>query len=66
MSKGGERPGSGRRCIKEKKHTRLHIKLTQEAYDMLDWYSIKIGISKSDLFELWVKDNCSDQIKKGV
>lgn len=63
--RGGSRLGSGRKCIKNGKNKRLQLKISQEAYDILDWYSMKIGISRSDLLELWIEDNCSE-MKKGV
>ena len=63
--RGGARSGAGRKSLK-KKDKDLHIKVSQEAYNSFDWYSMKLGISKSDLIELWIEDNCQEPKKKGV
>ena len=63
--RGGARSGAGRKSLK-KKDKDLHVKVSQEAYTIFDWYSMKIGISKSDLIELWIEDNCQESKRKGV
>ena len=63
--RGGARSGTGPKTLKQK-GKRLHVMVSQEAYNLFEWYSQKIGISRSDLLELWIEDNCQDPVKKRV